>query len=643
MNVKNRKSGQALIMVTLVLIPMFGLMGLAMDLGWAYYQQKTAQAAADAAALAAVRYAFARVGKGTYACGSNGVECAAPPTPANCPGTFAGSLGEACTSATNNGFTQGGAQVVNVLACAPTDAITCPTQAGCLTAVPASCIPTAPGVVPFYWVTVRVSQQRNQLFSAVLGNTVGVSAARASAAVVGQALDASIVLLNKAGDTLSGNGPGFPGTGTNLNIGGSSSIDVPGGILMASSASGNPGNYAGTVGSSGQGFAVNSSYTHIYNTGKVDPSTLNRWNPAPQNRAKQSLFEDPYAGLGQPPPTNQVLPNCPVLATQPGKGTLPSGAVLAPGNYYEVVGTKISGSTVYIPTGMPLSVNGPVTFSATSSGTTVDYSGGTVPNNCQGGGTPVGPTGSAFGNYVFWGGLDGGSGQSTVVTIDPGRYIMAGTSGNSLLNFQSNASITDTSTSTGTSGGPGEVFILANYNYPGLSTQANSLMVGVTPFSTFNNLFMGYGSSGSELQAGSGSQSINLHAIDPTNPTIQALTDTNPFTQTKLTDYGSLAIWQDQGDSYIQYDNQGNPLGSTNSSISGNTPQFHYQGSATSTLYGIFYQPRGAWMWLQGGNLSAGQNKTQIITGALTLNGSSAVNFGNVAIPPTVRLAALVE
>jgi hypothetical protein len=408
---------------------------------------------------------------------------------------------------------------------------------------------------------------------------------------------------------------------------------VPGGILMASSASGSP-TYAGDLGGS---YTVQSNYTHIYDTGKVNPSTLGNWTPQPQNRGKSSLFDDPYAGLGQPPLTSQVLPNCPVL-----NGALPAGAVLGPGNYYEVTQQNVNGSNVYIPTGNPLTIKGSITFSARSSGTLTDYSGGTVPNNCQSGGTPVGPSGGSLGNYVFWGGLDGGNGQGTVVTIDPGRYVMAGTMGNSLLNFTSNASITDGSSAQGPSGGPGEVFVLANYNYPGLSTQASNLMVGTTPFSSFNNLFTGYGSGGSTLQAGNATN-FNLHAIDPTNSVIQNLTDSNPVTGKKLTDYGSLALWQDQHNSYVNYDASGNPLGTVNSAVSQNSPQFHYQGSANTIIYGILYQPRGAWMWLQGGNLAAGQNRTQIVTGALRLQGSSSVNFGTVAIPPTIRLAALVE
>ena len=45
-------------MVTLALFAMAGMLGLAVDLGWAFFVQKQAQAAADGAALAAVHETY---------------------------------------------------------------------------------------------------------------------------------------------------------------------------------------------------------------------------------------------------------------------------------------------------------------------------------------------------------------------------------------------------------------------------------------------------------------------------------------------------------------------------------------------------------------------------------------------------------
>ena len=55
---RKNSSGQAMVMVTLSLMAMAGLMGLAVDLGWSFYVQKDAQAAADGVAMAAAQEAY---------------------------------------------------------------------------------------------------------------------------------------------------------------------------------------------------------------------------------------------------------------------------------------------------------------------------------------------------------------------------------------------------------------------------------------------------------------------------------------------------------------------------------------------------------------------------------------------------------
>src|ERR1019366_5002807 len=54
---KLRQSGQAGLFVVLSLTVSFAMMGLAVDLGYAYFRRNVAQAAADSAALAAAIYA----------------------------------------------------------------------------------------------------------------------------------------------------------------------------------------------------------------------------------------------------------------------------------------------------------------------------------------------------------------------------------------------------------------------------------------------------------------------------------------------------------------------------------------------------------------------------------------------------------
>ena len=62
LHIGNRK-GQTAIMFTLALIPLFGMLGLVVDMGWANFRKQAAQAAADAAAEAAAEAAYASTGR----------------------------------------------------------------------------------------------------------------------------------------------------------------------------------------------------------------------------------------------------------------------------------------------------------------------------------------------------------------------------------------------------------------------------------------------------------------------------------------------------------------------------------------------------------------------------------------------------
>jgi hypothetical protein len=435
---------------------------------------------------------------------------------------------------------------------------------------------------------------------------------------------------------------------------GSAKIVVPGGIRIASGANGGPPPpgctalpCAGVVSNNND---VTSSYTYVYGSGGVeDPA---QWHSPGQtttnvqNRSKQSLFDDPYAGMGQPPLTSSALASCPVLGGSLDGSKTP--IVLGPGNYYAVAQCANNEQCTVKATGQPITLTGNVTFSATQSGTVMDYSGGLAAayNNCQTGGTPVGATGSQFGNYVLWGGLTNqGNGNSTnpgVATLDPGRYVMVGS-----MSIQNNYVLSDGSTAQGPSGGPGVLLILSGVDsvgntYPGLGTQLSTLPLVQQKLLTAS----GFGYNSSNLQAGTQTQSPFLHGIDPTNPTIQNLTDTNTnvSSPSKLGDYGNIVIWQDQRNSDVTYSTpDGIPSTVKSPQWGANLPLFSYSGSLNSVLYGVLYQPRGAWLDLQGGGGAIGSNRTQIVTGGLVLGGSQLISFGNVAIPPVIRVNALVE
>jgi len=150
--------------VTFALVPMIGLLGLVTDLGYMHYLKKSAQAAADAAVLAAVSQVHSNVGGSKFTCDMVGVTCK---TSYSCPAspTADNAVDIACLYAKQNGFISSGNQSVVI-------------DANVGTTLPAN----APGVnSAAYWVTVTVSQTVPQLFSAVMGNTTGKVAAQSTA------------------------------------------------------------------------------------------------------------------------------------------------------------------------------------------------------------------------------------------------------------------------------------------------------------------------------------------------------------------------------------------------------------------------------------------------------------------------------
>jgi hypothetical protein len=58
-------------------------------------------------------------------------------------------------------------------------------------------------------------------------------------------------------------------------------------------------------------------------------------------------------------------------------------------------------------------------------------------------------------------------------------------------------------------------------------------------------------------------------------------------------------------------------------------------------MQGAIYQPRGAWLNIQGGGNIAGQ--LQIITGALNVEGGGSVVLGDIATPITILATVLIE
>jgi hypothetical protein len=203
-SIRDSRAGQILILSAMSIFLLFGVMGLAVDLGYAFYVKQTAQSAADAAAVAAVNYAYK---SGHYTCGSNGVVCG---TALSCPGTI-GSVTTAllagCAYANSNGFTNTGSQTVSVIANN--------------TAVN--------GASTVYWVEATVTQSVNNFFgfpSNILSQTVRASSTAALASV--QPANAScIYALSSFFDAGSGN---LSTNSCGINVGGNFSYSGSGNI-----------------------------------------------------------------------------------------------------------------------------------------------------------------------------------------------------------------------------------------------------------------------------------------------------------------------------------------------------------------------------------------------------------------------------
>jgi Putative Flp pilus-assembly TadE/G-like len=255
------RRGQVLLVVPFVLVAMLAMLGLVTDLGYARFVRWKAQAAADAAAVAATEAALAAFGQtDNITCGSTAVcqsETACPnPVPAN----PANNLGNGCLYAQQNGFTaggHGGSQNVTM-------------ASGITTAAP-----TAPGVSVSYWVTVRVSERVPQLFSSVFGNTSAHVAARATGAIVGNPGGSCIFVLD-------------PSVSNAFGASGGSVVNASCGIYVDSS------NWQAMAVSGGT--QVTASTVSV--VGSYSLSGGSTITPAPKTGANS--VPDPYAGIAPP-------------------------------------------------------------------------------------------------------------------------------------------------------------------------------------------------------------------------------------------------------------------------------------------------------------------------------------------------------
>jgi hypothetical protein len=201
-------------MFTLAIVPLFGILGLVVDVGWAYFRKQAAQAAADAAASAAASAAYAWAG-GSGSCTTAHIACysteyTCPATPSTTP---TDNIGNGCLYAKENGFVSSGRQKVTF-------------QSG------VGAAPTAVGVTIGYWVVARVSEDIPQLFSAVLGFPKATVTARATTGTRDASAGGCVITLDPTADdslSISGTAGLTSGCGVFVNSNSGSAINTNGG------------------------------------------------------------------------------------------------------------------------------------------------------------------------------------------------------------------------------------------------------------------------------------------------------------------------------------------------------------------------------------------------------------------------------
>lgn len=620
-NKRSARRGQALLLVTFALIAMCGLLGLAVDLGWAYFVKKSAQASADAGAMAAAQNILYRVYqtqpvtfKLAYA-GSN-----------TCPDAGDAGLATGCQYAQQSGF---GGTISMTSGTTPPPAL-------------------LPNLVSSYWVTARAVQIIPQLFSAVLGNPAGISSARATAAIVTEYMNGALHTLNRQYDLIAASG--LP---QGADIGGSGQIIVPSGIVMSSQSL-----------SAGSGPSVRGPITI------VSPGNASGLGASPITDIGDSgTFQDPYRDIsGQP-----VLPFGAALgAILPTYGVL--GGSMVNGNVYQLSanGSTIlgvaagpiyqSGNYVAITCPQGCQPNNPALLDTTDQirlAQSSTFSDSTP--TCYPGST------STFGCFFFYGGLTVSPGQT--MTMGAGEYVMVGGGPSGMDFVVPNSAFLDSQVScpnpsncatagvilimTGTSSPitcNGNVCTNTNGDlYPNLGYQigGNPLLVQAAGAGLLN-----FGSV--SLLAGADNAGAAVTGLVAKNlPNNLPISNAASLANT-LAPYDGVVLWQDQANSTLRYTSNAGftSLGDINTSCGNidypctktlplpDSAGMTLQAPANTGIEGVVYQPRGAFLQTGGGTI---QGPIQIITGAISMQGGGTIN---ITMPPTSakrRVVALVE
>jgi hypothetical protein len=428
------------------------------------------------------------------------------------------------------------------------------------------------------------------------------------------------------------------GAGVNLSLSGGGSVQSPGGIYIASNLNAAQGGAARFTGLSGNGNGItNTPYSWFRDNGVClqdnGGDCQSNWTQNWTNGHSDGLqFQDPTSLMqnpNQPPISSTPVNTDQIVDVNANRGFLgrnnPTGVngsgtsndpyVLPPGNYYAA---SCTGASQCSATGGQIQFDNAYYCFGSCSSTAF----------------------AASNQWVFYGGLTTSGGNATI-TFSPGRYIFAGTTNqNPSFWVDNGTTIQDTS-----NGGayPGEIFIYTNPTYESAAgnLSAPSALSGIT---------FSYGESGFKSSS-SDNSSFSLHGLDPANAPAD------------LQSWAPFLLWQDRGDSTVAYyaatgqiqlpANGACPPGLSTEAGSGpdvacsvtppypKAPQMNLQATPNKNIQGAIYQPRGAWLNLQGsGNIPG---NLQIITGALNVEGGGSVALGGLAAPITILATVLIE
>ncbi len=581
--------GSAILLFTLA-IP-FGLMllSLALEVGWASYVKKRAQSAADAAAMAAIAQARQQVGiQGTVSCGT--LDCQSPTV---CPAP--GVLQAACQYAEANAISMSGqTRTIKVAAGVSGQA------------------PNGPSISSDYWVQVSVEHTVSKWFSGWFTNTGLRPKAVAVAALRSNPANASLYLLNRKTDCFAtALGLGVV-CGENLLTLGANNVVAQGGIFMASSNKdgiGLPGVAAGAVVGTLQ---VNAPFTRLLGQGGIQGLLglgSAAWQNPPENGFPDGdMFQDPMAGLGQPPMATGLTNRPIALGTITGSLNPNAPTLLPPGHYYSslpILGT---------PTGLPLVITGNVKF-----------------------GDGQNPPCGGFCEYVFHGGVT--TAALSTVTLSPGRYVFAGAKAVAGapavgLTIGANGVLKDLTPvvngEIAQNTDAGEILIFTDSHYPGLQLPAG-----------ISGLNLG------EVRAGISAgvnPTVVLHGLNANNAAVPAT----------LKRFAPVLIWQDQANTTVSYTPSGR-LDTSCGSICSKTLSLPGSqemvlqasgglGGTGTQYYGTIYGPRGSWLTIAGllpNDRVSGQY--QIVTGALQLGINASLNMKALPSAPARLRTALIQ